>query len=220
MRSKEWFSMKTYLSVGTDYLDKNKFQEIENSFGFKPNYGIWATKQHLDAMSYNPWVDYLLNKDNRTFFLKYGNFEDYRIPAVLFSLKPTANIFYIRSKDDLNHLSAFYPSKHASFFIDFEKLAQDFDGIYFNIKQLSSEISENMVLKETVLKPISVNTLLLFNIDCIDFYQKAAVVISPTIKSNYVFLNEGSYEVISSDEQLSITTDDGSNQSLNRKKDN
>lgn len=159
-----------FLSVGTDYLSSDLFQNIENTASSKPYGGIWATPQNPNFPNYNEWADYLCRNPH---ILYYKSDYPFLLPASLLTLKENANIFNISSLEDLNFLKQEFPFNN---WIDFEKLSQYYDGIYINLSKLK-ELSQKDIEK---LLTFSVNTLIIFNPNTIKHYKSANISIEFT----------------------------------------
>ena len=158
-----------YLTVGTNKISIDLFQNIENKSGPKPYGGIWATPHNEQYTGYNEWVDFLCVN---SYLLYYKNSNDpYNLPACFITLKEEAKIFEISKKEDLEYLKQTFPYNG---WIDFEKLSQQYDGIYLNFKKLKNILDKDLL--EQIL-PYVVNSLVLFNPYCIKYYQKAKVSI-------------------------------------------
>lgn len=158
-----------YLSIGTKYISKSLFQPIKNGNGFKPYGGIWATIHNKEYKNYNEWMDYVILNP----YILFNVYKDnpLEIPAVYLTLKEKTNIFKLNSKEALDYLLKTYPLNN---WIDFEKLTQNYDGIYIDILELARCTTKEQFNN---LLSYSVNTLILFNPDCIDYYQKTTIKI-------------------------------------------
>ena len=181
--------VNTYLTVGLDNLDKKYFDPIDNSVFFKPICGLWATKQKDDIINYNEWMDYLVNKDTSTFFYKYQNY-NFNIPAVFFTLKKQSKIYYIKSIKDLLSIMSAFPNKKDTwwhykskipnlYYIDYEKVSNLYDGVFFDITSLFEEAQGDLLIEKDIINSFSVNTLILFNLDCIEYYQQTTIEVTP-----------------------------------------
>ena len=165
-----------YLSVGTNNLSTNLFLDIKNTENIKPIGGLWATIQKMEFIHYNEWVDHLCSNPYILFFHKFDN--PYRIPAVYITLKNSANIFILDSDEKIKFLKEKYPFND---WIDFEKLSRDYDGIFIDLTNINKGKHQK---KDAIIKNFSVNTLILFNLSCIDFYKQAEVDLTNTTLGN------------------------------------
>lgn len=173
----------TYLTIGTNYISSELFQEIKNTNTPKPYGGIWATKQNPIYHSYNEWMDYLCQNPHIIYYKNYDN--PYSLDAVLITLKEDAKIYTIENINDLNNLKKNYPHNG---WINYELLANYYDGIYIDLKSIKNEVNSDDFQK---LKTFSVNTLILFNLQCIKYYQQANINISyNTISEYYININD------------------------------
>ena len=152
-----------FLSVGKNVLTLESFQPIENTDFLKPIGGLWATKHNLKDACYNKWVYYLTQNPH----IIYHKYQGCDIPSVFFTLKKDARILTIDSKIVIDGLKVNYPTSDGQ--IDYTALAKDYDGIFVDIMGLSSS---NLQEYE---EQYCVNTLLLFNLDCILYYKQALV---------------------------------------------
>lgn len=155
-----------FISVGSDSLYPELFMSIKNSTIKKPSGGLWATPYLCDT--YNEWLDFLV--DNLETF--YRKRMDTNNKAIVFELKSTANILEIKTFHDIEQLIAQYNDGNDWF--SFEELASFYDGIYINLTALGQDEEKDFFIYRHLLK-YSVNTLLLFNLNCINSYQKASI---------------------------------------------
>lgn len=166
---------KKYIMVGSPIISKELFRNVLrplDNYNFIPNGGFWAS-DYIDEYKISEWNKYLhqipelADAKNTT-------------QSTIFTLKDDAKILTIETADDILSLSKKYPSYHHTLgyidditdrttLFDFEMLSKDYDGIYLNYKNISKE-NKTMVFKDWV-----VNTLLLFNLDCIKEYQRAPI---------------------------------------------
>lgn len=160
--------MPTYLSIGTDQLFSELFQPIKNTKD-KPTGGLWATHYDLNNPQYNIWAEYLLTHPYILYYKNNLNFPK-GIPAVVINLKKNVNLFTINSKSKLDFLKQKYPTDDN--WIDFEKLSADYDGIFINVDTL---LLDKNIEDKTKLTKFSVDSLILFNLKCIENYYSAYI---------------------------------------------
>lgn len=159
-----------YLSIGSGFISSDLFLKIKNTDGIKPTGGIWATNYDLKYENYNEWVDYLCANP---YILYYQNVENpHKLSATHIILKEDANIFMLDSLEKIMFLKEKYPYNG---WVDFEKMALFYDGIYVDIHKIMDIKDE---LSYMIAKAFSVSTLLLFNPYSIKYYQKASVDLS------------------------------------------
>lgn len=163
--------MQNYLSIGTNFLAKDLEQPITNS-SIKPSGGLWATIQDPENIKFNPWMEYL-SMNPYVLFYKQKNGDPFKIPAVLITLKNDANVFTLTNTNELDFLKKHYP--RTDNWIDFQKLSQDFDAIFIKVKGYNNISSED----QKKLNSFVVDSLIIFNLDCIKHYQKANIDIEP-----------------------------------------
>ena len=142
--------MNKFISIGTDQILADLEQPIKNN-GTKPIGGLWASPYYSEYPNYNPWMEYMLNNIHILFYKRHGQ-DPFNIPAAVITLNDNANIFHLANSDALNFLKQNYPTPDG--WIDFEKMALRIDRF-------------------------GVNSLLLFNLTCINYYQKSLIVIEP-----------------------------------------
>ena len=166
--------MKTYLTVGTDLIKRDLFRKVQNSSNtdtVKPSGGLWLTDFNINYPNYNSWVDYILNY-NYILFYKNKEINPFIQPCSVVSLKEDASIFYLTDLKQYNFLVRAYGN--GKDFINFEKLAEYYDGIYIDLSSLRRDLPIEQL---KLLLNFSLNTLLLFNLDCIDYYYAGKVKI-------------------------------------------
>lgn len=174
-----------YLSIGTNKLNKDLFLDVRNTGTAKPLGGIWATEQEYPT--YNAWVDYLCDHPHLLFYKNYGY---PNLAAVYLTLQEDARICSLNTEDDIKCLKEKYPLND---WINFEKLSKDYDGIFINYQKL---------IDNSQIKPYSVNTLILFNLNCVKYYQVATVVIDSLDIDNPTEMYE--YRIEISEEKIKI----------------
>ena len=167
---------KQYVTTGIKTISSNFFRKILrplNNYTFKPNGGLWAAE--FNKYSISDWYEYMITKDSYLQTLK-----SFKVAAI-FTLKDDAKILTIDSCNQIKELAKKYPSYHhilglcepltkQNIIFDFEELAKDYDGVYVDYYKInfSGEIE--------AFKTWSVNTLLLFNISCIESYQSIDII--------------------------------------------
>lgn len=181
---------KEYIMIGTHTISKDIFRNILrplNNYSFVPNGGFWASNYNDRISNISDWYNYLLDAEGIAY---YKNMND----AVIFTLKENAKILLIDNDKQLKELVEKYPSYHhilsntknANEAIDFEELSKDYDGIYLDYNKLSINSSF------TFYYNWSVNTLLLFNLDCIKEYRSAEIKITEYEYYRIPFINKES----------------------------
>lgn len=188
-----------YLSLGTNNLYQDLFQNIKNGNGFKPFGGLWATKHNVNYDNYNDWVDFISRNISVLFYLYRNN--PFNIPACLITLKEDAKIYNVTNQENLNNLKYSFPDGNG--WIDFVKMSQYYDGIFFDINSLWHSLDDEDLQK---ISKFDVSSLILYNINCISYYQEAQVEIEPF---DFEFEREASgYKIIIKDEKKSIVPQD------------
>lgn len=166
---------KQYITIGNPIISKDIFRNILrplDNFSFKPTGGLWASEFISNFNKISPWYDYLKEaKSIATYMLRY---KDLKL-ASIFTLKENANILIIDSVNQILELSKKYPSYHHiltnnnNIIFDFEEISRKYDGIYLNYNNLLYQTAIN------TFDSWNVNTLLIFNLDCIKEYQTVKI---------------------------------------------
>ena len=163
-----------YLTVGTRKITKELFRPVEDVNGsIKPRGGLWLTEYNELYNSYNDWVDFLIN-NSVVFFYKSRKYSMWEQPCSLVTLKANANIFYLQSRENLDYLINNYSLDNK---FSYQEISHIYDGVFINMFKLIQEIDNYQLCKQ--LFSFDVNSLILFNLDCIDYYQKGTVNIEP-----------------------------------------
>lgn len=166
---------KKYVMVGAPIISKEIFRNVLrplDNYNFIPNGGFWAS-DYIDAAEVSAWNKYLNQRR------EIAEAKD-TTQSTIFTLKDNAKILTIETVEDILALSKKYPSYHHILgyieeiddrrtTFDFEILSKEYDGIYVNYKKIYKE-NKTMVFKDW-----EVDTLLLFNLDCIKEYQRAPI---------------------------------------------
>ena len=169
-----------YITIGTPTISNDIFRNILrplDNFSLKPTGGLWASKFNLSYGKICPWFDYLL--DARGIARSISEYRDLT-KATIFTLKENANILTINTSNQILELSKKYPSYYQSLnyiyeiterntIFDYEVLSKAYDGIYINYENIYREI------KSEVFDSWSIDTLLLFNLNCIKEYQSTKI---------------------------------------------
>lgn len=172
---------KKYIMVGAPIITKEIFRNVLrplNNHGFKPSGGFWASQHISNICNISDWYTYLLDASS---IARYKNINE----STIFTLKGNANILLIDTKEKILELAKKYPSYHhilgyydqitdINTIFDFEKLSRDFDGIYVDYNAIFNTFEQSK--RTIVFDSWSVNTLLLFNLDCIKEYQTVPIV--------------------------------------------
>lgn len=170
--------MKEYVTIGTKNIAEDIFRKILRPLDinfYKPNGGLWSSEFISKIYCISEWHDYLLYEDQETASYKNIN------AGAIFTLKNNAKILNIDSEEKIIELSQKYPSWHYILthydnpelnIIDFETLSKDYDGVEVSINKLGYN------KPGLTFNSWSVNTLLLFNLDCIEKYQSVDIEVS------------------------------------------
>ncbi len=170
--------MKEYVTIGTKNIAEDIFRKILRPLDinfYKPNGGLWSSELISRIYCISEWHDYLLYEDQETASYKNIN------AGAIFTLKSNARILNIDSEEKIIELSQKYPSWHYILthydnpklnIIDFEALSKDYDGVEVSINKLGYNEPG------LTFSSWSVNTLLLFNLNCIEKYQSIDIEVS------------------------------------------
>lgn len=188
--------MNTYLHVGHNEVNPLTFRQIQdgqliNNKLSKPRGGLWLTNQEKDNTIGNEWVEFLSWHPNEAIYLHHLQ-ENGTMKCLLVSLKDKAKIFNLDNNEQLNYLIEKYPNEQL---FSYEALSKDYDGIYLNIYKFY-----HLPIFNNYFSKFSVNTLLLFNYDCISYYYPGIIEIKD-IDENYEFNN---YHIILENEKKEI----------------
>lgn len=166
-----------YITIGFPNINKDIFRQVLrplDNYSFKPTGGLWACKYLGDVINISEWLNFLLTNYDLT---RQKNITD----GVIFTLKNDAKIIKINNYNDVENLSSLYPSYHHilnyydnyntlnNITFDFEALGNYYDGIYVNYYSILNEG------KTQIFNKWDVNSLLLFNLDCIDSYESIEI---------------------------------------------
>ena len=165
-----------YVNIGTDTLVREHMNTIiDTEVQVKPAGGLWCTECACEHDL--PWLNYMLYKPS-VFFRKAPKDDPFIQKAVLVNLKTGAKIFELHGEEGREILSAKYK-------MSYEALSNDFDGVYVNLHDV---FGRDGAEKERNFRLFSVSSLILFNLDCIDSYQKMRIEIEPFDYYDYDYL--------------------------------
>ena len=115
-----------YVHYGQPAFDRRLFNPVRNIGGVKPYGGLWASP----AASPLGWSDWCIENDFRTDSLKTG---------FMFCLADDARVLDIYRSDQLDGLPELDAGRTGWCFLDFEKLAQEYDAVELD---LSNEVRD------------------------------------------------------------------------------
>ena len=167
---------KEYIMVGAPIITKEIFRKVLiplDNYSYKPSGGFWSSL-YIGNTGISDWFSYL--QDARS-IARYKDINN----STIFTLKEEAKILTVNNHKQILELARKYPSYHhqlgcheeitlSNTIFDFIKLSGDYDGIYINYNMI---VNEN---KTSVFNKFSVNSLLLFNLDCIKEYRTAPII--------------------------------------------
>lgn len=154
-----------FISLGKKCISADLFKPVENvEYMNKPQYGFWGSPfiQEGNTIT-SPWVEWCEESG-------WGD-EEYYENAVIFSLKSSAKIFTLDNFTELKQIPKQYlmpspiklPLPDLEYYIDYEALAMDYDGMYITHKDLA-EFYWSLIGWDCV-------SIVLFNLDCIKTYE-------------------------------------------------
>ena len=193
-----------YLNFGISEICEDKFNKINNTNAqddIKPIGGLWFSKQDEEINNFNKWIDFIIYCEQHLFFYKYNkpnqpvNWEQ---PCALMTLKENANIYNIDSNDKYTYLLKNYPYNNNRF--SYKELSKDYDGLYIDLLKINN--SELDYKTSERLRKFGIDSLLLFNLNCIDYYQKGIVSIEPFGYGGYI--EEPNYEIKINNEKKKV----------------
>ena len=164
---------KKYLTVGTDEIRGDLFREIEDTSDMKPRGGLWLTQYDESIPNFNYWVDFMMTRPS-ILFHKSVNRNPFLQSCSVVTLHDNCNLYFLRDEHSINYLMRCFPIDDR---FSYEKLSQFYDGIYVDLYGLYRSNYDKNVLDK--FSNFDVNTLILFNLKCIDYYQSGQVVIEP-----------------------------------------
>lgn len=157
------------ITLGIDKIDPEKFEEVKNCFlRNKPKGGLWTSPEN----SKWGWKDFVMSENYQE--------KRYLKNMTLITLKPTAKIYIIKDIDSYLNCTlrnVMYEdqisellTKHQ--YIDFEQLSKEYDALWVT-EEAIEKLGSIDLLGDFCLGPLNgwdVETVLLFNLDCIESY--------------------------------------------------
>ena len=156
-----------FINIGTNRINQEYFYPIVNTERFiKPSGGFWCSK-HLSPY-YNEWLDYIMSKP--MYYARYmGKENPFNLAGVVVSLKSDSRLLRLDNMDSFTELQDKYK-------FDYEAVSENYDAIYFDVCKLFEMLNN---YREEVRRFITVNTMLLLNLESIDSYRAASIDIEP-----------------------------------------
>ncbi len=164
-----------YLTVGTDEIKQDLFREVKDTDyvdSMKPNGGLWLT-EYDESLKCNTWVDFMMARTNIWFYKMVGD-NPFVQPCSVVSLKSNVNIYPLHNDQTLDYLMKCFPYREK---FSYEELSKYYDGIYVNLHNLFLGKYDEKILKK--FSSFGVSSLVLFNLDCINYYQSGHVFLEP-----------------------------------------
>lgn len=167
--------INTFLTVGTNDITEEKFVPVSNKdnvYDLKPLGGIWLTEYYPQYNNYNEWVDFML----RNPYVLFYKFNDaFKLPCSMVALNENSNIFMLDSEEKYQYLCDKYPLGNGKF--DYIQMSNDYDGIYVSLSGLASNDKKDVIYRK--FANFGINSIVLFNMNCIDYYVPGFVNIEP-----------------------------------------
>lgn len=156
----------------------------------KPTGGLWCSNYF--SSTFNEWVDYISTKP-----FYYSNYvtegNPFNINCVIVTLKDGSSILDISTVEGFKELVEKYK-------YDFEKVADDYDGIYLDPYKM---FDVNPANREEIMRLYSVKTLCLFDLEKVEEYKKGLIVVDPFDYTDYC-KNDVYYETIVSERSYQV----------------
>ena len=183
---------KTFIMIGAPIISRDVFRTILrplNNYSFKPEGGFWASEYQNNIYNISNWLTYLTYEARSIATYKDIN------NSVIFSLKEDSKILTINNFNLILELATIYPSTHQQLgyfseitpyntIFDFEKLKDDYDGIYIDCSYFNNQF------ETTVFDTVKVSSLLLFNLDCIKEYKSSPIIFDINDPSSIPYIQD------------------------------
>ena len=164
-----------YLTVGTNEIEQGLFNEVKDTdlkSSMKPIGGLWLT-EYNEQKQMCSWVDFMM-KHSHILFYKSRGISPFVQPCSLVNLKNNSHIYVLHNYQTLDYLMKCFPKEDK---FSYEELSKYYDGIYVNYDGLFLSKYDSNVLKK--FSSFGVSSMVLFNLDCIDYYNSGQVLITP-----------------------------------------
>ena len=165
-----------YLTVGTKDISEELFRPVTDtnlSKSMKPTGGLWFTEYDENIKNYNRWVDFMICRPHILFYKSQGS-NPFVQPCSAVSLKSDSSLYVLHNDQTLDYLMKCFPLDGK---FSYKELSKYYDGIYVNLGGLFLGKYDKDILKK--FSSFDVSSLILFNTDCIDYYQSGDVYIEP-----------------------------------------
>ena len=170
-----------YLTVGTDEIRRDLFRNVETTEladSMKPAGGMWFSEYNKSGS--NEWVRFMMNHIYIWFYKNNnirvnGYVDPFAKPCSLVSLKNDVHLYTLHNSQSLDYLMKYFPANGK---FSYEELSKYYDGIYVDLNRLFSlKDYDNDILKK--FSSFGISSLVLFNLDCIDYYNSGKVILEP-----------------------------------------
>ena len=170
-----------YLTVGTDEIRSDLFRNVETTEladSMKPAGGMWFSEYNKGGS--NEWVRFMMNHIYIWFYKNNnirvnGYVDPFAKPCSLVSLKNDVHLYTLHNSQSLDYLMKYFPANGK---FSYEELSKYYDGIYVDLNRLFSlKDYDNDILKK--FSSFGISSLVLFNLDCIDYYNSGKVILEP-----------------------------------------
>jgi len=144
-----------YVHIGNNHISKELWMDvINNDKGSKPIGGLWTSPFNNIEGSISDWTDLLLEQPE---LIPHHPYEK----GCLIKLKDNCNICYLTTTEKIKEIKKLHNMET----IDFEVLSKLYDAIYV------APYSMNSTLRHSEFKGWNIRTLLICNLDIIDYYM-------------------------------------------------
>ena len=190
-----------YLTIGKDNINYDNFRKIEDNNltknMVKPSGGLWFTK-HNELINYSIWMDYILEHKSILFY-KYKEYmnkdSSWEIPCSLVTLNKDSNIFILDDYDKYKFLVGKDPLNDMIF--SYRNMSVDYDGIYV-------DLNWNYLSKAIDLSRYGVDSLLLYNLKCIDNYRVGKILVESFDAEDYNMYDNVLYDIRINNEKRKV----------------
>ena len=205
--------MKRFLTVGTNEIRKDLFvpiSDVNAHSEVKPSGGLWLTEFDTNMPNYNSWMDFILYSKRNVLFYKNRGSNPFKQPCCVVVLKEEANIYKLDGIESYQFLLNHFSDGKGGF--SYEILCNKYDGIYIDLRRLLYNMDFDTRRK---FFDFDVDTLILFNCDCIDHYYSGVVDIVPFEPSDawaidyfdYLVKWDGEKKLVTDSDELRLNRD-------------
>ena len=165
-----------YLTVGTNDIKRDLFVPVKDNEepNLKPAGGMWFTRHNPKYEHYNEWVDYLVENPNVFVYKRYCT-NLWVQPCSIIKLNDDSKIFTLEDTSGFEYLMNRF--KRGNNYFSYEQMTHDYDGIFIDVGKM---VRGNKYEKQfTLARQLCVSSLIIFNLDCIEYYYPGHILITP-----------------------------------------